>query len=347
MPPWRGRSAKLLAPPFHPQIPRRCPRKNTRPAPSCCRCLRRSSRTPPARSSSTRRIACTSSSRAIPRESRWCSCTAAPGRARARCIASSSILPPIASSSTTSAAPGARRRSVASSATPPATWSRISSGRAATPASSAGWGSGARGFTPGARLRRAPSARCLGSCCAHLPCAREIDWFLYGLRAIFPKPGARSPTHSQAARRPARRLQRLTHPIPRHMPAAAAGASTKARARRCCPIRRWSPTLPPTAWRSASRASSALFRQHIFLPGFTAAQRRQAQVDPGHRRAGALRHRLPGGLRRRPAQRLAAGPLRDRRRRRPLRIRAGNPLAPHRRDRGIQDAAMSSEMSPT
>ena len=55
-------------------------------------------------------------------------------------------------------------------------------------------------------------------------------------------------------------------------------------------------------------------------------QRGPAESGPGRDRAGSLRHRLPGHLRRRPASRVAGGGLPGRVRRGTLRVRAGQPV---------------------
>ena len=132
-----------------------------------------------------------------------------------------------------------------------------------TSASSAGWCSAA----PGARTLalaygEAHPERCSGLVLRGIFLCRksEIDWFLYGLRNLFPEAwhafaGADSRSR---ARRPARRLSPAAD---RSRPARctcrrrAPGASTRARARRCCRARRRWPISPATWSRWASRAS--------------------------------------------------------------------------------------------
>ena len=145
---------------------------------------------------------------AAPTACRSCSCTAVPAAAACRIIAATSIPRSGASCSSTSAARDARRRSPSSRATRRRHWSPTSSACARTCASTAGWCSAARGARR-SRSRTPKRTRSVasGSCCAASSSrsAREIDWFMHGMRKVFPGGLARVrglPAGSRARRSP-------------------------------------------------------------------------------------------------------------------------------------------------
>ena len=203
------------------------------------------------------------------------------------------------------------------------------------------------GLDARARLRRAPSGALPRRwCCAASSSAgqSEIDWFLYGMRDDLPGGLARlRRLHSRSrARRPARRAyhRRLTDPDPG---GAHAGGALLERLRglvldAAAQSRRWWRTSPPTAWRSASRASrrttsatTSSCRTNFLLDNVGAAE--------AHSRASSCRGATTSCARRsRPTTCTARGPRRSTSRPRcgALRLRAGHPLAARRRHRGLQ-----------
>ncbi len=157
----------------------------------------------------------------------------------------------------------------------------------------------------------------------------EIEWFLYGLRAIFPESWRAFAGYVPGAERCdllAAYHRRLTDPDPAvHMPAA-----------RCWSVYEGScSTLLPNPALVADFASDRValglarieahyFLNDIFLPeNFLLANAARLSADSGGHRAGPLRHRVPGGLRRRPASRLARGAVLHR-----SRTRATRPSSP-------------------
>ena len=202
---------------------------------------------------------------------------------------------PIASSSSISAAPGARRRWARSTTTPPAIWSPISSGCASISASSAGlvFG-GSWGSTLALAYARGASASAAAACVLRgiFLCRRaEIDWFLYGMRSVFPEAWRAFAGFLPEAERGdllGAYYRRLTDPDPAvHMPAARAwSTSMKAPARRCCRApTRWRPSAR-TAWRWAWRASRRIISaQRSFLPDGRSARRHVDRIRriPGRR----------------------------------------------------------------
>jgi hypothetical protein len=117
------------------------------------------------------------------------SCTAARAADACRTTAASTIPRSSASCSTTSAAAARPLPPPRSSTTRRSTWSTTSSACAIARRSSAGCCSADRG----ARRSRSPMRKRIPSACwaraaRHLPrVAREIDWFMHGMRNVFPE----------------------------------------------------------------------------------------------------------------------------------------------------------------
>ena len=169
----------------------------------------------------------------------------------------------------------------------------------------------------------------------------EIDWFLHGMRAIFPEAWRDFAEHLPAgrARRPPGQL--LSPPDrPQSRPPSPGGArleplrgglldalSDGARALRIGP------------WRLRAGAVAhrgALLRQrHVRARGLAVGGSRPHPPSALHHRAGPLRHRLPAGDRRRAGAGLAGGALRRRAGRRPQRARAGHPRGAGQRHRKL------------
>ncbi len=188
------------------------------------------------------------------------------------------------------------------------------------------------GLDARARLRRGASGALPGLRAArHLPRPRpqEIDWFLYGLRNVFPEAWRKfvAPDPGGRARRPAARL-----PPPPHR-SRSRGASRR-RARlvdlRRARARPWCPS-PETvaAFGEANmafglaRIETHYFIEDDFLQRGPAAARPRAHPPPaGDHRAGPLRHDLPDRHRGRAGARLARGGIRHRARRGPFGARS-------------------------
>ena len=199
------------------------------------------------------------------------------GRARDphRSTGDSSTPRPTASSSTTSAARGALRRSASCARTRRRISSPTSSACANRSASSAGWCSAARGARRWpSRTRSSIPARCLGLVLRGIFLCRrsEIDWFLYGLRAIFPEPWERFAGFLPPAERGdllGNYYRRLVDPDPAvHMPAARAWSVYEGSCSTLLPIARDGGLLRGrSSSRSASRASRRITSGNdIFLP---------------------------------------------------------------------------------
>jgi proline iminopeptidase len=174
----------------------------------------------------------------------------------------------------------------------------------------------------------------------------EIDWFLYGLRAIFPEAWRAFSGYIPESERGdllSAYHARLVDPDPAvHMPAARSWSVYEGSCSTLLP----NPALvadfaSDRVALGLARIEAHYFRHDIFLPedfllGNVGRLKRIARGD----RAGALRHRLPDRLRRRPAPRMARGGVHRRARRGTLGLRAGHPLAPHRRHREPQVAGL-------
>ena len=162
-----------------------------------------------------------------------------------------------------------------------------------------------------------PSARPASSCAASSSArAREIDWFLHGMRAIFPEawrdfaehlPDGRArrsagqllpPPDRSQSRRPSPGGARLEPLRGGLLDALSDGArAVRIRSRRL--------RARPVAHRGA------LLRPRHLPAGRLAVERARPGAQPAlHHRAGPLRHRLPAGHRRRAVARLAGGALR-------------------------------------
>ena len=174
----------------------------------------------------------------------------------------------------------------------------------------------------------------------------EIDWFLYGLRAIFPEPWRTFSTFIPEAERGdllTAYHKRLVNPDPAvHMPAA-----------RCWSVYEGScSTLLPNPALVADFASDrvalglarieAHYFRHRHLPArqLPARQRATPEGHPGLHRAGALRHRVSRDVRRRPASRVAGSGVHHRGGRRAFGVRAGHPLAARAGHGGAQAAGV-------
>ena len=169
----------------------------------------------------------------------------------------------------------------------------------------------------------------------------EIDWFLHGMRAIFPEAWRDFAEHLPAAERAdllGNYYRRLTDRDPdMHRPAARAWSRYEA----ACS------TLYPTARApfesdhggfalALSRIEAHYFANGTFVPeGWPWNELDKVRNLPDHHRAGPLRHRLPAGHRRCAGARLARGALRDRARRRPQRARARHPRRAGQRHREL------------
>ena len=193
-----------------------------------------------------------------------CSSMAAPAPAPARPIGASSIPAIIASSSSTSAAPAARKPlgEIADNTTPHLI-ADIEQLRSASRHRALAWCSAA----PGARPWRSPMPRHIPSACKALVlrgiflCRKsEIDWFLYGMRAL--RAGGLARLRRAICRRPSARdllrdyYQRLIDPDPEvHMPAARAWSVYEGT---CCTLL----PSPETVRAFAQRHGGARARAH-------------------------------------------------------------------------------------
>ena len=220
------------------------------------------------------------------------------------------------------------------------TWS----GCAAISASSAGCCSAARGAARWRWPMACPSrARARASSCAASSSARgtEIDWFLHGMRTIFPEAWRDFAEHLPAGRARRSAGQLLSPPDrPQSRPPSAGGArleplrgglldalSDGARA-----VRIRSRRLRPGA---VAHRGALLRQRHVRARRLAVDGSRPHPPSAQHHRAGPLRHRLPAGDRRRAGARLARGALRRRARCRPQRAGARHPRGAGQRHREL------------
>jgi pimeloyl-ACP methyl ester carboxylesterase len=150
----------------------------------------------------------------------------------------------------------------------------------------------------------------------------ELDWFLHGIRNVYPEAWARFvgflPEAERADVLGAYHRRLMSDDKDLHGPAARAWNAYR------------------LALAGAGQDRGALFRQrHVPWPG-PARRRGRAQGHPRCHRPGPLRHGLSGRHRARTAPDLAGIAPGHGRRRRPFRHGAGNPPRAGRRDRGFQ-----------
>ena len=186
--------------------------------------------------------------------------------------------------------------------------------------------------------------RCLGLVLRGIFLCRksEIDWFLYGLRAIFPEVWRTFSGYVPEAERGdllAAYYKRLTNPDPAvHMPAARCWSVYEGSCSTLLPnpalVADFASDRVARAWRASRRNTSATTS---FCGGFPCRTSR-AEAVPGAIVQGRYDIVCPP-VSADTSIALAAGAVPHRRRRRPLRLRAGHPLAPRHGHRGVQDEA--------
>ena len=294
---------------------------------------------------STRTTRCIGSSRAIRTACRSCSCMAARAPARRRPIAASSIPRTTASSSSTSAAPAARRRWARSRTTPPA--HLVADHRGAAPASRHRALGGVRrlvGLDPGAAYAEAHPERCRGLVLRGIFLCRrsEIDWFLYGMRTVFPEAWRAFAGFLPEAERGdllAAYYRRLIDPDPAlHMPAARAWSTYEGACSTLLP----SPDTVAAFGEDRMALGLARIEAHYFRCDVIPPERRSGRAcrphppSAGGHRPGPLRHGLPDRQRRRAGARLARGRIHRRPRCRPFGDGARHPQPARRRHRAPQ-----------
>ncbi len=173
--------------------------------------------------------------------------------------------------------------------------------------------------------------RCLGFVLRgiFLGLADEIDWFISGVRHVFPEALRALLAHVPESRHHdvVRWFhERLADPDPAvHMPLARAWSSFEASCSTLLP----DPSLLAHSEEDVVAIGIARMETHYFVHGLflddAAARRRRAAAAPAvHDRPGSLRHGVPDLDGRRAGARVARGPLRRRPRRRPLGVGAGD-----------------------
>ena len=212
---------------------------------------------------------CIGNSRETPTARRCCSCTAAPAPAPPRFTAGFSIPTIGGSSSSISAAPADRRRSARSRTIRP----NISSPTSSACASCSASRDGSSLAAPGARHWRSimpqthPAAAPGSSCAGFFSCrAEEIDWFLYGVRRVFPEAWRAFSGFLPEAERGdllAAYHRRLLDPDPRiHMPAARAWSVYEGACSTLLP----NPGNRGRLWRGPARLGSGADRSPLLQP---------------------------------------------------------------------------------